>query len=308
MKPLLRKKMQALNSPKLSHHFHLDAHADYLSWRAQKLAAYPLELLITEIKNPYQLTSSERTQLLTQCQKVNFALYQFTADTPVDKTTLQALATQLGLTRIDRHLIADETGITALQVASHGQAQAYIPYTNRPLNWHTDGYYNPFSQQVHAILMHCVRPALQGGESQLFDHELAYIQLRDQNPDYIAALMAPQAMTVPANHKDGVEIRPLQSGPVFSIHSPSNTLHMRYTARSRHIIWPQDAPTQAALTALTQLFQDASPYIVRHRLTTNQGIVCNNILHSRSKFTEGDTVEQQRLLYRIRFLDRISAP
>jgi len=285
--------------------FALDAQTDYLTWRAQKLAAYPRTHAVIEIDNPYQLTSFERTQLLTQCQQFNFALYQLAPDKPIEKTALQALAAQFGLTRLDHNLCADDEGIAALQVVAHGRAHEYIPYTNRPINWHTDGYYNPFDQQVHAILMHCVRPALTGGENQLLDHEIAYIQLRDQNPHYITALMAPEVMMIPANFEQEVEIRPAQTGPVFSINPHTGKLHMRYTARTRSIVWQQAA--QAALTALTQLFTEDSPYIVSHRLSANQGIICNNVLHNRAGFTDGNTTEQKRLLYRLRFLDPINA-
>ncbi|MDY6993330.1 MAG: TauD/TfdA family dioxygenase, partial [Pseudomonadota bacterium] len=272
--------------------FNLDVRADYLAWRAHKLAAYPMAHSVIEIHNPYQLTASERIQLMSQCQKFNFALYQIAADKPIEKAALQALAAQLGLTRLDHNLCADDEGIAALQVVAHGRAQEYIPYTNRPINWHTDGYYNPFAQQVHAILMHCVRPALTGGENQLLDHEIAYIQLRDHNPEYITALMAPKVMTIPANFEQGVEIRPTQTGPVFSVNPHTGKLHMRYTARTRSIIWQQEA--KAALTALTQLLNNDSPYITRHRLTANQGIICNNVLHNRAGFTDGTEAEQKR--------------
>lgn len=288
--------------------FLLENRETYLAWRTKKLLDYPSDIkkLIVPIKNPYQITPQEHLDLLQKCSKTNLVIYQLEADLKVDKQALHALAAQLGLHRIDHNLCADEDGIAALQVISQGRSSEYIPYTNRPLNWHTDGYYNTSEQQVHAILMHCARPALTGGENMFLDPEIAYIKLRDNNPDFITALMTPDVMTIPANVEQGIELRPTQTGPVFSVNPQTGTLHMRYTARTRNIIWKPSATTQAALEYLTHLFKEEnSPYLFRHKLAANQGVLCNNVLHNRTGFTDSEEPEQQRLLYRIRFHDRI---
>jgi hypothetical protein len=279
----------------------------YITWRQQKLAAYPTTIkdLIIKINNPYQLSSQEYTALLNCCRKTNFAIYEIDTKVAIDKSALQALTAQLGLHRLDHNLCADEDGIAALQVNTTGRSQEYIPYSNRPINWHTDGYYNTPEQQVRAVLLHCIRPALTGGDNQLLDHEIAYIQLRDANPDYIAALMATDVMTIPANVEQGTELRTAQSGPVFSIELQTGELHMRYTARTRSIIWKSSDTLSAALTHLQKLFHEDSQYVFHCRLAPNQGLICNNILHNRSSFTDGDNPEQRRLLYRMRFYDRI---
>jgi alpha-ketoglutarate-dependent taurine dioxygenase len=231
-------------------------------------------------------------------------VYQLDKEVTVDKSTLHALAAQLKLHRLDHNYCADEDGIAALQVTT-GHSHEFIPYTNQPINWHTDGYYNLLTHQVHAIILHCSRPALAGGENELLDHEIAYIHLRDANSEYIAILMEADVMTIPAHWEDGVERRPLQTGPVFAIDSTTGTLHMRYTARARNIVWKKHPLVTEALACLRELFHSDSPYIFRHRLTANQGIICNNVLHTRSGFTDGDLPEQKRLLYRMRFYDRI---
>ena len=51
--------------------------------------------------------------------------------------------------------------------------------------------------------MHCVSPAKSGGENSYLDPEIAYILMRDENPDYIAALMQDDVMMIPANEIDG---------------------------------------------------------------------------------------------------------
>jgi len=278
----------------------------YQQWRERKLAEYPPLLPIVAIQNPYQLTDSEKFSMINTLQKTNIALYALDAQLEIDKPLLRALMGQFGLTRIDRTLTASEDGITALRVENEGAQQEYIPYTDQPINWHTDGYYNALDQQVYGLAMHCVRPAQAGGENALLDHEIAYIHLRDENPKYIEALMQPDAMTIPANVQQGQEMRAASVGPVFSTNAQGR-LHMRYTERKRNIVWKKDPMLSAAVHSLTALLHSDSPYLLRHRLAPNEGIICNNVLHNRTGFSEGDTVAQQRLLYRIRFYDRVSS-
>lgn len=288
--------------------FLLQENQAYFTWRAEKLSNYPTEInsLIVPVNNPYQLTLLEKSQILSLCHKTNMAFYQITPNQLVKKEALLAFCQQLGLTHIDRTLCCeDDDGITALQVEISGQAQDYIPYTNKAINWHTDGYYNADDQQVRSVLLHCERQALTGGDNQILDHEIAYIQLRDKNPDYIAALMENDVMTIPANIQDGIELRPAHTGPVFFLNE-NGTLQMRYTARKRNIIWKQNKLVQEAVSFLTHLCESNSPYVFQHLLTPGQGIICNNVLHNRSGFSEGDDLAFQRLLYRIRFYDRLN--
>jgi len=112
-------------------------------------------------------------------------------------------------------------------------------------------------------------------------------------------------MTIPANIQAGVEVRPAQTGPVFSI-AHDGQLHMRYTARSRSIQWQQDGVTLQAVQALSELLSESSDCIYHIRLAAGEGIISNNVLHSRSKIIESDS--QSRLVYRARYFDRVLAP
>ncbi|MCP4933031.1 MAG: hypothetical protein GY927_02225, partial [bacterium] len=96
--------------------------------------------------------------------------------------------------------------ITSLTVRDEGIRQNFIPYSNRLIKWHTDGYYNTAAEQIQTLNLHCVSPAATGGKNRLMDHEIAYILLRDKNPDYIRSLMAPDAMTIPARIDEGGKI------------------------------------------------------------------------------------------------------
>lgn len=288
-------------------HFDLDRDAEYRAWRALKLRDYPRTLgdLIVEVRDPRKLTASEHAALANRCARANMALYASPLGDDPDRSIPLLLGQQLGLERMDHNWLADPDGMTSLTVASVGDRPQYIPYTNHPIHWHTDGYYNRPERQIHGLLLHCVHPAAQGGENALFDHELAYLLLRDANPDHIRALMQADAMTIPPGTDENGEPRPASTGPVFSVDPLNGKLHMRYTARTRNVEWKGDVATQAAREALDDLLHSDSPYIFRGRLEAGMGLVSNNVLHDRSGF-EDVPGQPPRLLYRCRYFDRIT--
>lgn len=282
--------------------FDLNDQQAYQNWREQKLADYPTDIseLIVAVDNPTALTPAEQQALSQRLEKTNMALYASDLGTNPDKDIIKQLGAQFGLMQLDNNMCADEDAISSLEAADKGTRTGYIPYTNRPITWHTDGYYNTPDHQIRGLILHCVRPADSGGMNQLLDHEIAYIQLRDKNPDYIQALMHPQAMTIPANVVDGEELRPDRSGPVFSI-LQDGTLHMRYTHRKRNVSWRDDPLTLEAVAYLGELMTADNPYYYEGTLQPGQGLICNNVLHTRTGFEE----HSKRLLYRARYFDRI---
>ena len=285
--------------------FDLDNEAGYRQWRQAKLArrARSVDALIVDVAEPRALDAAERQALLQRCAEGNMAVYR-SADVAPDKDIARAVGRQLGLEHLDANWLADEDGISSIAVgtASDGRG-GFIPYTDRSLNWHTDGYYHPQDRRIHAWLLHCVRPAASGGVNALLDHELAYIALRDASPRWVQALMAPDAMTIPGREDDRGVARPAQTGPVFSVDALGGTLHMRYTARSRSIAWKDDAATLKAVAFLERYLREDNPDVLRLRLEPGMGIVANNVLHDRSGFV--DDPARPRLLYRARYLDRV---
>jgi alpha-ketoglutarate-dependent taurine dioxygenase len=271
--------------------------------RERKLARYPrrTEDLIVEVRDPRNLSDSEAAEIRRLCAVANMAVYASPLADLADKDIARRLGARLGLERLQANPLADEDGISSLEVAAEKSGRGYIPYSNRRLLWHTDGYYNPPETRIRAFLLHCVRPAAEGGENRLLDPEIAYILLRDADPQYVKALSAPDAMTIPANEEDPAAQRGAQTGPVFS--EDGGALHMRYTARTRSIEWQPDEVTQAAVRHLRQILDSDSPYVFRLKLQGGQGLVCNNVLHDRSEFT--DAPGAGRLVYRARYADRI---
>jgi len=272
-------------------------------WRERKLARYPrrAEDLVVEVRDPRNLSDSEAGEIQRVCGAANMAVYASPLANVADKDIARRLGARLGLARLQANPLADEDGISSLEVAPEKSGRGYIPYSNRRLLWHTDGYYNAPEQRIRAFILHCVRPAAAGGENRVLDPEIAYILLRDADPRYVAALSAPDAMTIPANEEDPAAQRGAQAGPVFSFEG--GTLHMRYTARTRSIEWRPDEVTQAAVRRLREILDSDSPYVFRLKLQGGQGLVCNNVLHDRSEFS--DAPGAGRLVYRARYADRI---
>lgn len=289
--------------------FDLADAAAYARWREEKLDTAPrrIEDIVVAVGDPRALESAERAALVALNARCNMAIYVGDTGADPDKAIPRRLGEQLGMTTLDDHWLTDGDGISPLSVIGaeqRGERRDFIPYTDKPIKWHTDGYYNPPVRTVRGLILHCVQSAATGGENQLLDHEIAYILLRDENPDYIRALSSPDAMTIPPRLDEAGVARAAQAGPVFSLNA-DGTLHMRYTARTVSIAWKADAATAAARAALERLLAAPTPWTLKGRLEPGMGLVCNNVLHDRSGF--GETPEKRRLLYRARYRERVAA-
>lgn len=300
--------MTADPRPAIDNPFDLERPQAYLRWRERKLARYPrrAEDLVVEVRDPRRPSDSEARELRRLCGVANMAVYASPLAGVPDKDIPRRLGQRLGLRRLHANPLADEDGISSLEVTPEKSGRGYIPYSNQRLLWHTDGYYSAPSQRIRAFILHCVRPAATGGENRLLDPEIAYLLLRDADPACVRAFSAPEAMTIPANEEDPAAQRMAQAGPVFS--DADGTLDMRYTARTRSILWRADAATQAAVQRLREILDSDSPYVFRLKLSGGQGLVCNNVLHDRSAFTDHPAPAPGRLVYRARYLDRVALP
>lgn len=105
-------------------------------------------------------------------------------------------------------------------------------------------------------------------------------------------------MTIPFREENGVVVRPDVTGPVF--YDEGGALFMRYTHRTKSIIWKDDQMTSEAVAALRDYLDNDPAGAVTGKLQAGWGLVCNNVLHTRAAFEGSD-----RLLYRIRYYDRI---
>jgi hypothetical protein len=134
---------------------------------------------------------------------------------------------------------------------------------------------------------------------------MAYIAMRDADPEMVRALAQDDAMTIPARGDGETTAREAVTGPVWSVDPGDGALHMRYTARTRSIEWKDEPRVRAAVAFLERLLDGDLPHVFRLRLAPGMGILCNNVLHDRSGFV--DDPARPRLVYRARYHDRIAA-
>ena len=271
------------------------------TWFEHKLERYrnTIDDILVTINNPTHLSRTEKTALLSRVEDTNMVIYQCRKPRAVHHDSILQLAEQVGLRRLDANLCANTAGLTELRVQPTALHQRYLPYSQRPMNWHTDGYYQSPTRRIRGMLLHCIDDA-DGGDSLLIDHEIVFGLLYQQNPSWIYALAHPEAMTVPANHDADGNCREEQTGPVYRL--DSGQLHMRYTTRKKNILWRNDLLTLEAVRALKNILETKASLLVRHHLQPGEGILSNNVLHRREAF-ENSTSNRNRFLYRGRFLD-----
>ncbi len=291
--------------------------AGYQQWRQEKLnnLTTDREIPAIPIGDPNQLTADERTRLLDQIGKQNFVVYElndrWNRALLSDSAILESLCGQFGLQAPVGNTAANEFGLSRIESANDSDENdapssraRYIPYTTRELNWHTDGYYNDETNKVRSFALHCVRSASEGGENAFFDPELLYLLLRDEAPELLPVLCKKDAFRIPMDHSSG---RPAFNGPVFSIDPATGCLYTRYTQRKRHIQWLDTPEMKAALDRIENIINGPHPGVIRTTLKPGQGILCNNVLHRRSAFTDHADKPGGRLLYRLRFTQRVNA-
>jgi len=287
--------------------FKLEDNDSYQRWRDARLAGYPSSIaeIIVEVADPRQLSPAEHQKLTETVERANMAIYASQLGAEEDKEIVRQMGRQFGMTRLDANMCADDDAISSLEQADTEPRTGYIPYTNRPIAWHTDGYYNAADKQIRAMVLHCVRAADTGGINQIFDPEIAYIRLRDENPDFITALMHPSAMTIPENREPNGKVRPASIGPVFEMNPRNGHLEMRYTARTRSIEWRDDATTHAAVAFLQSVLNSDDPLIQTIKMQDGDGLLCNNSLHNRTGFDANSDNASTRLMMRVRFHNRV---
>ena len=298
---------------------YLNDPARYHRWRAQKLAQARrfVDAPPVEIRDPARLSGAELTALGERVAAMNFALYRIGQGQgrALSHNALKGLCRQVGFGRPAANPFSETSGISEIRVADNTRRGQYIPYTNRALNWHTDGYYNPPSARINGFVMHTVRPAPEGGENRFLDHEMVYLLLRDRAPALAACLFAGDVMTIPAgtaadDHGKNLA-RAAQTGAVFSLTGGGSgggeRLQMAFTLRQRHIRWKPSPPVRAALAEIRAMLDHRdNPHIVTRRFAAGEGVISNNVLHNRAAFEDGDEAHPGRLVLRARFYDRIN--
>ena len=261
---------------------------EYRRWRDRKLSSFTSDIdkLMVEIKNPRKLSTAEislSSQIIKQSNLVFFQLKENENDI---KSSLMDLAGQFGMSDFEILESSEKSGLTKIEVSSESKEKSeYVPYTNKALNWHTDGYYSENDNPILSWLLYCQSNSSNGGENSFMDHEIAYILFNDES-SAIDDLMSKDAFTIPANVQNG---RRAMSSYVFRL--LNNKLHMKFSMREKNIIWSEKIISSVDL--LKSIIRENENYQINYKLSPNQGVISNNVIHMRSSFT--NTSNKNRL-------------
>ena len=213
--------------------------------------------------------------------------------TAADKSLPRRLGAQLGLHRLDGNWLADEDGISRITVAAQpragrtGRPRPTFPTPTAPSSGTPTATTTRRQRRIHGMILHCVQPAREGGETTLMDHEMAYIALRDADPRWVRALMADDAMTIPARAGRG------RRGACGAVRAGVlGRRRQRRAAHALHRAHPQHRMEGRCLHARGRGLPARSCWAatrrtcLRLRLQPGMGLVGHNVLHERSAFVD----------------------
>ena len=202
--------------------------AEFLRWAEEKEKNIPQNSdgILVNIHDINNVKTSEIDKIKETIYKHNSCIYSSKIALK-SNTNLLKFVELVGMRTYDCNNIESNeiSTITPLQNSKIN----YIPYTDKSLNWHTDGYYD--KKSIFSWLLHCVNPATQGGENYLLDHELVLREYLLRNDD-INNLMAEDALTIPESKDTS---RSEISTYIFSFKNKYKRLHMRFSMRKDNI-------------------------------------------------------------------------
>ena len=291
----------------------------FAKWAENKLQSYAEfhnsgdgNSVSVELEKP--LSDSQKQSIASNIKSSNLCFLEVKSGDNFQSDHILEFARSLGLSEPDANICSDEDRLSRITVTDHKQISGggYIPYTDKPLGWHTDGYYNPYNQRIRSFLLACETAADLGGENSFIDPEIIYILMYRENPLFVQALMDPSAMTIPENKVDGVVLRDETRTSVFQISDDNlasgGTLDMRYSQRKRFIEWNDDPLINDAVEYLDHLLDDNNVEFdwlrIRKKMKAGEAVICNNVLHKRTAFSNNEN--SPRVMYRARFYQRIS--
>ena len=274
---------------------------NYPYWRDEKLKNFQsLDNCLVELKNTQELSLIEKNKIKELCKTNNFALIQTPKALKYDSMVLD-FNTQLGLIQNDKHLFISSNDLAHITPVKNKQQGEFIPYTNKKINWHTDGYYNDLEHRVRSFTLFCAKPAKSGGVNNWLDIEMLYILFREKDEKLIKLLSLIDSMTIPAHTRDNKVLRVESKDAIFLTDNKTNSLYMRYTQRKKNIYFHNEV--LEAVNLLDTILEGGSDYHHQHKMLEGQGIINNNVIHTRSSFVSYD--KEPRVMLRGRYFVRV---
>tara|TARA_Y100000768_G_C23956289_1_gene672980 strand:+ start:103 stop:933 length:831 start_codon:yes stop_codon:yes gene_type:complete len=268
---------------------------EFMAWAAQKEANIPSNIsdLKISIKDINHVESDEILRIQAIVKRYNCCIYKSSSELKSKKDLLN-FAQSIGMITYDKNNI-DNDPVCCITRNKPNDKKGYIPYTNKALNWHTDGYYD--HKPIYSWLLHCVAPAVEGGENRLLDHELVIRQYVLKYDD-INLLEKEDAFTIPGNEDAG---RLDTASYICSNNNKYKKLHMKFSMRKDNIKLNNKVGL-AIIKMRDVIMNDCKKYYLTYKLSKDEGIISNNILHGRNSYRDDDNV---RKILRIRSYERI---
>ena len=269
--------------------------SEFKQWALEKEDNIPLNIddLIVKIHDIILATLAEISNIIDKINRFNCCIYQSKAGLNTQADLIN-FAQSIGMETYDTNNIHNSP-ISLIMSLETKNALNYIPYTNKKLNWHTDGYYD--EKPIFSWLLHCEEPAYSGGENYLLDHELA-IREYIIKYDNLESLSSLDAFTIPGNTRAN---RGETKGYICDNDNEYKKFHMKFSMREKNMKLNEQSKT-AIMRMKKIIKEDCKKYCLTYKLSKNEGIVSNNILHGRNSFEDGKAM---RKLYRIRSYERI---
>ena len=271
---------------------------NYKRWKEKKLESFTKNLddLTVQINSPNAISKHEKFRVINLLTNHNIVFFHIDKIVNTDKLSIKNFADQIGLGNYELDSQSDNDGLTEIKdIQDKDKLSEYVPYTNKELNWHTDGYYTDQNNSVLAWMLFCKVAAENGGTNKYLDHEIAYILFNDKS-DKLKDLMKHDVCCIPTNILTN---RKEVYNPVFMFRDEK--LQMKFTMREKNIIW--NKKSVQAINILKSIIMESSDYHIIKKLEPGTGVVTNNVIHMRTAFT--NSKNKNRLLYRLRSKKRV---
>jgi alpha-ketoglutarate-dependent taurine dioxygenase len=215
------------------------------------------------------ITGRIAADLVTRINRFGFAVIEYAAPADHERQQLPALQKIFG--DITRHRRSDADGTTPIAVSA--DFPGFLGASSGRHAPHTDGAFD--ACPPHFVALQCLIPAKRGGHTQLISGRGLYDALRARAPETLAALFAPDTLTV---SRDGEVAR----APIFSRAGSHVELRFRDDATSSF------AERQLVSEGVELLRQhvSAAENVLEFRLERRQIVVVDNrgVLHGRTAF------------------------
>ena len=227
---------------------------EFKQWALEKEDNIPLNIddLIVKIHDINHATLAEISNIKDIIKRFNCCIYQSRVGLNA-QADLMNFAQSIGMETYDTNNIHNSP-ISLIMSLETKNTLNYIPYTNKKLNWHTDGYYD--EKPIFSWLLHCEEPAYSGGENYLLDHELA-IREYIIKYDNLESLSSLDAFTIPGNtHANRGETK----GYICDNDNEYKKFHMKFSMREKNM--KLNEQSKAAIMRMKKIIkEDCKKYL-----------------------------------------------